>query len=71
MSSHRYAIRLHWSEADQAVVAEVPELPGCIADGSTYAEALANVELVIEEWIATARELGRSVPEPRTKLSSA
>lgn len=64
----RYEIILYWSKEDQAFIAEVPELPGCAADGATYYEALANVEVVIREWIETARELGRSVPEPRGKL---
>ena len=67
-SKYRYEVILYWSEADQSFVAEVPELPGCAADGATYQEALANVETVIEEWIETARELGRSIPEPRGRL---
>jgi predicted RNase H-like HicB family nuclease len=64
----RYEIIIYWSKDDQAYVAEVPELPGCAADGATYQEALANAETVIGEWIETARELGRAVPEPRGKL---
>ncbi len=64
----RYEIILYWSEEDQAVIAEVPELPGCLADGSTYQEALQNVEVIIQQWIETARELGRSIPEPRGRL---
>src|SRR5205807_3941135 len=64
----KYEIILYWSKEDQAFVAEVPELPGCAADGATYQEALANVEVIIREWIETARELGRPVPEPRGKL---
>ena len=64
----RYEIILYWSKEDQAFIAEVPELPGCAADGTTYQEALANVEIAIREWIETARELGRPVPEPRGKL---
>ncbi len=64
----RYEIILYWSKEDQAFIAEVPELPGCAADGATYQEALANVEVTIGEWIETARELGRPVPEPRGKL---
>ncbi len=63
-----YEIILYWSRADQAIIAEVPELPGCAADGSTYQEALVNVEVVIREWIETARELGRPIPEPRGRL---
>jgi predicted RNase H-like HicB family nuclease len=64
----QYEIILYWSRDDQAFVAEVPELPGCAADGATYQEALANVEVVIQEWIETARELNRPVPEPRGRL---
>jgi predicted RNase H-like HicB family nuclease len=64
----KYEIILYWSQDDQAFVAEVPELPGCAADGSSYVEALANVEVVIGEWIETAKELGRSIPAPRGRL---
>ncbi len=66
--SVRYEIVLYWSKEDQAFVAEVPELPGCAADGATYQDALANAEVVIREWIETARELGRPIPEPRGRL---
>lgn len=64
----RYELILYWSKVDQAIVAEVPELPGCAADGTTYQEALANAETIIGEWIETARELGRPIPEPRGEL---
>jgi predicted RNase H-like HicB family nuclease len=64
----RYEIILYWSEQDHAMIAEVPELPGCAADGATYQEALANVEIVISQWIETARALGRPIPSPRGKL---
>jgi|UniRef100_UPI003783EF61 predicted RNase H-like HicB family nuclease len=64
----KYEIILYWSEADEAFVAEVPELPGCMADGSTYEEALTNARVVIDEWIETARSLGREVPEPKGRL---
>jgi predicted RNase H-like HicB family nuclease len=64
----RYEIILYWSDADQAFIAEVPELAGCAADGATRQEALANVEVVIAEWIETARELGRAIPEPKGRL---
>jgi predicted RNase H-like HicB family nuclease len=64
----RYEIILYWSQADEAFVAEVPELPGCAADGANYREALTNVEVVIQEWIETARDLGRTIPEPRGRL---
>jgi len=64
----RYEVLLYWSKEDQAFIAEVPELPGCAADGATYQEALANVETVIGEWIETAKELGRQIPEPKGRL---
>ena len=67
-SKHRYEIIIYWSEEDKAYIAEVPELPGCAADGETYQKALAQAETVIDEWIETARELGRPVPEPRGRL---
>lgn len=63
-----YEIILYWSEEDQAFIAEVPELPGCAADGVTYQEALQNVEIIMQEWIDTAKELGRPIPEPRGRL---
>ena len=61
----RYEIILYWSDADSAFLAEIPELPGCMADGPTYQAALAAAEVVIAEWIETARELGRPIPEPK------
>ncbi len=64
----KYEVIIYWSAEDDAFIAEVPELPGCAADGNTYREALANVETVIDEWIETAQALGRSVPEPRGRL---
>ncbi len=64
----RYEVIIYWSEEDKAFIAEVPELPGCMADGATYQEALANAEIVIQEWIETARELGRAIPEPKGRL---
>ena len=59
---------IYWSEQDQAFIAEVPELAGCPVNGATYQEALANAEIIIQEWIETAREIGRPIPEPRGKL---
>ena len=67
-NNYRYEIVIYWSEEDQAFIAEVPELPGCAADGGTYAEALSNVDVIIQEWIETARELGREIPEPKGRL---
>jgi len=64
----RYEVIIYWSAEDQSFIAEVPELPGCMADGTTYQDALANVEIVIREWIDTARELGRPIPEPKGRL---
>ncbi len=64
----RYEVIIYWSEEDRAFIVEVPELPGCLADGTTYQEALANAEVIIHEWIETARELGRSIPEPKGRL---
>ncbi|MBK6315113.1 MAG: type II toxin-antitoxin system HicB family antitoxin [Blastocatellia bacterium] len=68
MSDSRYEVILYWSAEDGAFIAEVPELAGCASDGATYAEALANVEVVIQEWLETARELGRPILEPRGRL---
>jgi predicted RNase H-like HicB family nuclease len=65
---HAYEIILYCTDADQAFIAEVPELPGCAADGPIYREALANVEVVIRQWIEAARELGRPVPVPPGRL---
>jgi len=67
----KYEVIIFWSEEDKAFVAEVPELPGCMADGKTYQGALRAVERVAKEWIETARELGRSVPKPKGRLKYA
>ncbi len=64
----KYELIIYWSEEDQAFIAEAPELAGCAADGATYGEALANIQVVINEWIETAKDLGRPVPEPRGRL---
>jgi len=64
----KYELIIYWSEIDQAFIVEIPELPGCAADGETYQQAVQNAEVVIREWIETAQELGRSVPEPRGRL---
>ena len=64
----KYEVIIYWSDEDNAFVAEVPELAGCMADGATYQEALANAEVIIQEWLETARELGRAIPEPKGRL---
>jgi predicted RNase H-like HicB family nuclease len=64
----RYELIIYWSDEDEAFIAEVPELPGCAADGPTYDDAVSNVQVVIREWIETATELGRPIPEPRGRL---
>ncbi len=65
---YKYEIIIYWSEEDQAYVAEVPELPGCMADGNSYKEAIENTEIVIREWIDSAKKLGRSIPPPKGRL---
>ena len=67
----RYELIIYWSDADQAYVVEVPELPGCMADGATYVEAVTNAQQVIDEWIATAQETGRPIPVPRGRVKFA
>ncbi|MDP8248435.1 MAG: type II toxin-antitoxin system HicB family antitoxin [Candidatus Tritonobacter lacicola] len=64
----KYEIIIFWSKEDDAFLAEVPELPGCMADGKTYQEALANAEKIIEEWIEIAKEEERSIPQPKGRL---
>jgi len=64
----KYDIIIYWSEEDQAFIAEVPEVSGCAADGKTYQLALANVELIVREWIETAKEIGRPIPVPKGRL---
>ena len=70
-SKYRYQIIIYWNDEDNTFIVEVPELPGCAADGQTYQEALAQAEIVIDEWIETAKELGRDIPEPRGRLTFA
>ena len=64
----KYEMIVYWSEEDGSFIVEVPELAGCMADGPSYEAAVANAKVVIEEWLQTARELGRAIPEPRGKL---
>jgi predicted RNase H-like HicB family nuclease len=68
---YKYEVIVYWSEEDQAYIAEVPELPGCMADGATYEKALRNVQLIISEWLETAESLGREIPAPKGKLAYA
>ena len=68
MEKYKYEVIIYWSDEDNSYVAEVPELPGCMSDGKTYEEALANVRVIIDDWIETALEKGRTIPEPRGKL---
>jgi predicted RNase H-like HicB family nuclease len=65
---YKFELIIYWSEKDNTFVVEVPELPGCMADGKTYTEAVANANVVIEEWIETARSLNRTIPEPKGRL---
>ena len=67
----RYEMIIYWRQEDGAFVAEVPELPGCMADGVTYNEAVANAQVVIKEWLETATQLGRSIPQPKGRLAYA
>jgi predicted RNase H-like HicB family nuclease len=64
----KYEIIIYWSKEDQVYIAEVPELPGCMADGRTYQEAVSNAEVIIAEWIETAEASGRVIPMPKGKL---
>lgn len=64
----KYEVIIYWSDEDKAFIAEAPELAGCAADGKTYQEALANIEVIIQEWLETARELGREIPAPKGRF---
>jgi excisionase family DNA binding protein len=68
MNPQEYQMVIYWSDEDQAYLVEVPDLPGCMADGKTRQEALANAETIVQEWIETAHDLGRSVPAPQGRL---
>jgi predicted RNase H-like HicB family nuclease len=65
---YKYEVIVYWSDVDQAYVAEVPELPGCMADGATYEETVKNVQVIIAEWIETAKASGREIPTPKGRL---
>ncbi|MDR2164005.1 MAG: type II toxin-antitoxin system HicB family antitoxin [Clostridiales Family XIII bacterium] len=71
MNTDRYEVILYWSAEDGRFIAEIPELPGCMADGETYVEAAENAQKVISEWIETAKKLGRAIPEPLGRLAYA
>jgi predicted RNase H-like HicB family nuclease len=64
----KYEMIIYWSNEDQAYIVEVPELPGCMSDGPTYQKAVSNAEEIINEWIETAKELGKPIPQPKGKL---
>jgi len=66
--NNKYEIIIYWSKEDNAYIAEVPELAGCMADGHSYTEALENIQVIMQEWIETAQSLGRAIPEPKGKL---
>ena len=68
---YRYELIIFWSEEDQRYLVEVPELPGCMADGETYQEAIKTAETVISEWIETAQSLSREIPQPKGRLAYA
>lgn len=70
-NSYKYEIIVYWSTTDNAFIAEVPELSGCMADGTTYIEAIENAQIVMEEWIETANSIGREVPKPKGRLAFA
>ena len=65
---YKYELIIFWSDEDRRYVVEVPELPGCMADGETYEEAIKNAQVVISEWIETARSVGREIPQPKGRL---
>jgi predicted RNase H-like HicB family nuclease len=67
----KYKLIIYWSNNDDAFIVEVPELPGCFADGKTYQEAVNNAEIIIQEWLDTAKELNRPIPTPKHRLISA
>jgi predicted RNase H-like HicB family nuclease len=67
----KYEMIIYWSQEDSAFVVEVPELPGCMADGPTYAAAVANAQIIIREWLETAAQVGRAIPQPKGRLAYA
>ena len=71
MADYKYRMTLTWSKPDNAWLAEAPELPGAMADGATPAEAVNNMQVIIDEWLEVAREEGRAIPQPQTLVTSA
>ncbi|MBF0556268.1 MAG: type II toxin-antitoxin system HicB family antitoxin [Nitrospirae bacterium] len=71
MKMYRYEVIVYWSDEDEAYIAEVPELSGCMADGATYEEAVKMAQVMIAEWIETAQTLNREIPKPKGKLAYA
>jgi predicted RNase H-like HicB family nuclease len=67
-NQYKYELIIYWSEKDNFFIVEIPELPGCMADGNTYSEAVTNANIVIEEWIETAKSLNRPIPAPKGRL---
>src|SRR5881628_1950681 len=67
---YKYKMTIIWSDEDKAFIVEVPELPGCLADGATYQEAVSNAEVIIDEWIKTAKTIGRPVPKPGRSIQA-
>ena len=68
---HKYELIIYWSKEDERYIVEIPELPGCMADGKSYEEALKNAQRIISDWIETAQSLGREVPSPKGRLAYA
>jgi len=68
---YKYEIIVFWGDEDERFIVEVPELPGCMADGETYEQAVQNAQIIISEWIETAKRLGREIPEPKGRLAYA
>ncbi len=71
LEMYKYELIIYWSDDDQGYVVEVPELPGCMADGKTYEDAVQNTQEIIFEWIETAEGLGREIPQPKGRLAYA
>ena len=65
---NKYELIIYWSKEDDAFVVDAPEMPGCMADGATYEQAVANAQVVIQEWIETAKTIGRTIPKPKGRL---